>query len=158
MNGCRLEADVIRAAEEGSWTDALRRHVAECADCEAASAVARWMSDFSRVDERKHILPDPTVLWLKAQIMRGATGVERASKPMTVAQIAAYLLVAAGWTGLLTWRWDALTRWFENLNPARALADSAAGAASLSATFFLCVLVLSSVTIVVAMHTILAEE
>jgi hypothetical protein len=156
---CRLEADVIRAAEDDRWTDALRRHVAECADCEAASAVARWMSDFSRVDERQHILPDPTVLWLKAQIMRGSTGMERAAKPMTMAQMAAYLVVAAGWTGLLTWRWEAITRWFENLNPAQAIAaSSAAGAASLSMTFFLCVLVLSSVTVVVALHTILAEE
>ncbi|HKR99922.1 MAG TPA: hypothetical protein VJU79_10465, partial [Candidatus Dormibacteraeota bacterium] len=101
---------------------------------------------------------DPTVLWLKAQILRGADGMERVSKPMTVAQLVAYLAVAAGWTGLLTWRWEAIIRWFENLNPAQALANSAAGSASLSMTFFLCVLVLSSVTIVVAMHTILAEE
>jgi hypothetical protein len=155
---CRLEADVVRAAEEGAWTDALRRHAAECADCEAAAAVARWMRDFSRVDEREHILPDPAVLWLKSQILRGTAGMERAAKPMTMVQIAAYLLVAGGWTALLTWRWDALNRWFENLNPAEALTNSAAGAASLSATFFLCVLVLSSITIVVAMHTILAEE
>ncbi|HEV7920681.1 MAG TPA: hypothetical protein VGR02_07810 [Thermoanaerobaculia bacterium] len=155
---CRLEADVLRAAEEGSWTESLRRHVSECTDCEAASAVARWMSDFSRVDEREHLLPDPGVLWLKAQILRGSAGMERVAKPMTVAQMAAYLAVAAGWTALLTSRWNALTKWFENLDPAQALSNSAAASASLSITFFLCVLVLSSVTILVAMHTILAEE
>lgn len=154
---CRLEPDVIRAAEEGSWSESLRRHVTECADCEAAAAVARWMSDFSRVDEREHILPDPAVLWLKAQILRGAAGMERAGKPMTMAQMVAYLAVAAGWTGLLTWRWNAIMRWFDNLNPARMLSGSGADAA-LSFTFFLCVLVLSSITVVVAMHTILAEE
>ncbi|MBV9495873.1 MAG: hypothetical protein JOZ54_16615 [Acidobacteria bacterium] len=156
---CRLEADVLRAAEEDRWTDALRRHVAECADCEAASAVARWMHDFSRVDEREHILPDPAVLWLKAKLLRGTTGVERAAKPVTLFQMIAYLAVAGGWTALLTWRWQALTLWFANLNPARAIAESSAtGGASLSLMFFLCVLVLSSITIVVAMHTILAEE
>ena len=161
MNGgCRLEPDVIRAAEEDRWTDALRRHTTECEECAAAAAVSGWMSDFARVDDREHILPDPAVVWLKAQVLRGTVGIDRASRPMTIAQMAAYLIVAAGWAGLLTWKWGTLVAWFDTLRPSRFLVGATMGAdaASLSISFFAGVLVLSSMTIVLALHGILAEE
>jgi len=161
MNGgCRLEPDVLRAAEENRWTDALRRHTAECEECAAAAAVAGWMSEFARVDDRDHVLPDPSVLWLKAQILRGSAAIERASRPMTFVQMAAYLAVAAGWSTLLRWNWPALVAWFEALRPSHALLTEAqtADAAALSVTFLVGVLILSSMTIGLALHTIVAEE
>ena len=162
MNGgCRLEPDVLRAAEDDRWTDALRRHITECEECAASAAVAGWMSDFARVDDREHVLPDPAVLWLKAQVFRGSAAIDRASRPMTIVQMAAYLVVAAGWATLLTWKWNALVSWFESLQPSRFFASvtlSSADAASLSVTFVLGVLILSSMTVVLALHSILAEE
>lgn len=155
--GCRLEPDVLRAAEENRWTDAQRRHVAECEECAAAASVAGWMSDFARVDERRHPLPDPAVLWLKAQVLRGSTAVERASRPMTFAQTAAYFVVATGWATLLTWKWSAVVNWLESLRPSH-FSITGAEAATLSGTFLLAVLLLSSMTIVLALHSILAEE
>lgn len=161
MNGaCRLERDVLLAAIDDRWTDSLRRHVGECADCAAAASVAPWMHDFARVDQLRHILPDPSVVWLKAQILRGSEVIERAARPLAVYQMIAYAVVAAGWAALLTWKWDALTAWFASLSPASVVASASGSAPGsvASVPFFAIVLLLTSITVVLAFHTILAEE
>ena len=158
MTHCRLERDVMLAAIDDRWTDALRRHVSECADCAAAATVSPWMQTFSRVDEREHILPDPAVVWIKAQILRGSAAIDRVSRPLAIYQLIAYALVAAGWAAMLTWKWNALTAWFESLTPSGFVATAAASTSDASLPFFLLVVVLSSMTVVLAFHTILAEE
>ena len=158
--GCRLEPDAVRAASSGEWTVSLRAHVDNCADCAAAAEVGPWMQEFARLDDREHILPDPAVLWLKAKLMQSNETMQRASLPMTRLQIAAYLAVAACWASLLTWKWSAVQAWVTSLTPSHMVMASASAqaTASLSVSFFALVVVLSSATVFVAMHTILAEE
>jgi hypothetical protein len=164
MSGvCRLERDVIRAAAEDRWSDSLRRHADECPDCAAAASVSPWMRGLARTDERTHILPDPAVVWLKAQLLRGTAVIDRAARPMAISQLIAYMTVAAGWAALLTWKWNALQTWLQNLTPGGFVASasgsaSQSGAASLTASFFTLIIALSSVTVMLALHTILAEE
>lgn len=160
MNGsCRLERDVMRAAVDDRWTDALRRHVETCEECAAAAAVAPWMHGLARVDERVHVLPDPAVVWLKAQLLRGTAVAERATRPLAISQMMAYFAVAAGWAALLTWKWSALHEWLISVTPSALVANaSGTQSASLSLSLLAIVLVLSSVTVALAMHTILAEE
>ena len=155
--GCRYERDVLRATEEDRWTDSLRAHVAGCEECSAAMMVGPWMEQFAAIETRERALPDPAVVWLKAHVMRGNTGVERAARPMRTLHFIAYFLVACGWAGLLTWKWSALQQWLLSFSPAQAFA-SAAGGSHVSVTFFLAVFALSSMTISLALHTILAEE
>ena len=160
MTGCRLEPDAVRAAASGEWTSSLRRHVEDCADCAAAAEVGPWMEEFARLDDREHILPDPAVLWLKAKLMQSNATMQRASLPMTRLQIGAYLAVAACWASLLTWKWSAVEAWVKSLTPSHMVMASASAqaTASLSVSFFAALVVLSSATVFVAMHTILAEE
>lgn len=160
MNGCAHERHVLEAAESGRWSESLRGHVASCEACEAAASVASWMSDLARQDDREHILPDPSVVWLKAQLLRQHAAVEQASKPMNALQIAAYVIVAAGWAALLTWKWAAVEEWMLTFSPRYLLSGAAlhGGTSSLSMTFFAIVIVLSSVTVMLALHTIVAEE
>jgi hypothetical protein len=161
MNGCAFESNVLEAAENGRWTESLRAHVAGCESCEAAASVAKWMADFARQDDREHILPDPAVVWLKAQLLQQHTAVDLASRPMHLLQIAAYVIVAGGWAALLTWKWAAVQEWMLTLSPRHFISGAAAmnaGSSSLSMTFFAFVIVLSSVTVMLALHTILAEE
>ncbi|HEX8152105.1 MAG TPA: hypothetical protein VF698_03220 [Thermoanaerobaculia bacterium] len=158
MNHCRLERDVMLAAIDDRWTDALRRHVTDCADCAAAAAVSPWMQSFSRVDEREHLLPDPAVVWIKAQLLRGSAAIERVSRPLAIYQLIAYSVVAAGWAAMLTWKWDALTAWLASLTPSGLVTTAAGSTADAALPFFLLVVVLSSLTVVLAFHTILAEE
>ena len=158
---CRRERDVRRAAASGEWTDELRAHAASCADCDAAASVAPWMARFAAVPDREHILPDPSVVWLKAQLMRNIVVAERATRPMTSLQMAAYLIVAACWAGLMTWKWTAIQLWLHRLSPGHFVSGASADAAlspSISISFLIAMFVLGSLTITLALHTILAEE
>lgn len=160
IDSCPFEPNVIDAAASGSWSESLRAHVATCADCAAAAEVAPWMLSFAKQDDREHVLPDPTVLWLKAKLLQSSAAVERAALPITRVQIAAYLIIAAGWAALLTWKWGALVAWMNVLNPGRMAAGAAgaSGAATLSMTVLVTLVLLASATVMVAFHSILAEE
>jgi hypothetical protein len=160
IDSCPFEPNVIDAAASGKWSESLRAHVASCADCAAAAEVAPWMVSFAKQDDREHILPDPTVLWLKAKLLQSSAAVERAAMPITRVQIAAYLIIAAGWAALLTWKWSALVAWMNVLNPGRMAAGAAgaSGAATLSMTVLVTLVLLASATVMVAFHAILAEE
>ena len=156
--GCPHESEVIRATRSGEgWTDALRLHLAECDECVATASVARWMHQFARISDREHVLPDPAVLWLKAKLLQTTADANRASRPMDVVQMVAYLAVAGGWAALLTWRWSAVQSWMTSFTPT-GLVQNAARAESLSMSFFAIVFVLATMTVMLAMHTILAEE
>jgi len=155
--GCRYESDVIRAARQDGFTDALRLHLAECDECVATASVAPWMHRFAKMSDREHRLPDPSVVWLKARLFQVNADAKRATRPMDMVQMIAYLAVAGGWAALLTWRWQAVQAWMVSFTPS-ALVQNATRAESLSMSFFAVVFVLASMTVMLAMHTILAEE
>lgn len=118
-----------------------------------------WMHEFAAIEDRDHVLPDPQVIWLKARVLQSAKAIERASRPITTAQIGAYAIIAACWAALLTWKWAALQAWLNSLTPSHFLLGAAgAQSASLSLSFIVSCVVLGSVTVMLAMHTVLAEE
>jgi hypothetical protein len=122
--------------------------------------VAAWMQQFARIDDRQRALPDPSALWVKAKLLQSTAAADRATRPITRIQITAYLVVAAGWAALMTWKWNALSAWFNSFTPSHIIlgATGAETAASLSLTFFMVLIALASVTVMLAFHTILAEE
>jgi hypothetical protein len=124
------------------------------------AAVDPWMQKFAKTPDRQHALPDPAVVWLKAQLLRNTMAAERVSRPMNAIQIAAYVVVGIAWAALLTWKWEAMQTWFLSLNPSQWLSGTVAtsGATSLSFGFFITVLMLASATVVLALHTVLAED
>ncbi|MBV8516677.1 MAG: hypothetical protein JO197_04665 [Acidobacteria bacterium] len=154
---CRYEREVLRAAAADRWTDALREHLSGCDDCVAAMSVAPWMERFARISDREHILPDPQLVWLKAQLIRTPADVARVSRPLNAVQMLAYLLVAAGWAGLLMAKWEAVERWIRGFTPAGML-ETAARAQTLSLSVLALVFVLASATLMLGVHAILAEE
>lgn len=149
-NECRFEPHVVEAAATNAWSESLRAHVADCDDCAAAAMAAPFMSAFASFDERTHPLPDPSLLWLKARLLQNRAAVERVSLPITRLQIAAYIVVAACWAALLTWKSSAVEAWLSG----RVLL----GSVPFSLTVVVIILMLASATVAVAMHTILAEE
>jgi hypothetical protein len=157
---CPFEWNVVDAVTSGSWTESLRAHVATCADCAAIAEVAPWMTRFAGLDEREHILPDPAVLWFKAKLLRSSAAVVRAGLPITRLQIAAYLVIAAGWAAILTWKSSALQAWVNHLSPGHMILGAAGAETTtpLSITVLITIVALASATVGVAMHTILAEE
>lgn len=156
-DSCRFESDVLRAAGQDRWTESLRDHIATCDQCIATASVAPWMNNFSRISDREHILPDPQIVYLKARLLQGTADVARISRPMNIAQLFAYLVVAGGWAALLTWKWGAVQTWLRGLTPSGMVQNIARGE-TLSMSFFALVFVLASTTVMLAMHTIMAEE
>ncbi len=154
---CRHEAEVLRAARQDRWTDSLRSHVEECPDCSAAASVAPWVDQFSRIGDREHMLPDPALIWLKAKLLQGSVEAARAARPLNAIQFLAYGTVAAGWAALLTWKWSAVELWLRGFTPT-GLVQTAARAESLSVPFIAMLMVLASFTVMLALHTILAED
>lgn len=118
-----------------------------------------WMKQFAIVDRHPQ-LPDANTLWVKAKLMQSVAAAERAALPVTRTQIAAYLIVAAGWAALVTWKWTALQAWINSFTPAHIIMGAAGAqtAQSLSLTFLMALIALASVTVILAFHTILAEE
>jgi len=130
-------------------------HIASCEECSVAAVVAPWMKRFASLNERQHILPHPSIVWLKAQVLRSSSEAARASRPMTYVQFFAYGLVASGWAALLTWKWEAIQ---ELLRPFNAT-NIASGSFSVSSVpMFGALMLLATVTVTLALHTILAEE
>jgi hypothetical protein len=154
---CRYESDVLHAAGEERWSDALRGHLLECDDCVAAASVAPWMMRFAKISDREHPLPDPQLVWLKAKVLQATVDAARVSRPITIVQLVAYLVVAGGWAALLTWKWEAVATWLRGLTPTGMLQNVANGQ-TLSLSFFAFVFVLASMTVTLALHTIMAEE
>jgi hypothetical protein len=126
----------------------------------AEIAVDAWMKEFASFDDREHILPDPSVIWMKARVVQSARAAERAARPITTMQIAAYAAVAGCWAALLTWRWRAIQSWLDALRPSNLLIQGTAvsGASIISTPLIVTLLVLGSVTIALAMHTIFADD
>ena len=118
-----------------------------------------WMKQFALVDQVPR-LPDANTLWIKAKLMQSAIAAERAALPLNRFQIAAYVIVAAAWAALVTLKWTALQTWINSLSPTHiVLAGAGAQAASsLSITFLMMLIALASVTVMLAFHTILAED
>jgi hypothetical protein len=158
MNGCPLEPQMLHAAQRDEWTPQLREHLTQCDECVAAVSVAPWMHRFSRMDEREHRLPDASIVYLKAKLLQRTADVTRVSRPMDIAQMLAYVIVAGGWAWLLTWKWSAVELWLRSLTPGSVLLEAGARTETLTASFFGIVVVLASVTVMVALHTIMAEE
>ena len=118
-----------------------------------------WMKDFAAVGHGRK-LPDANSIWVKAKLLQTTAAMERAARPVTRMQIAAYLIVASGWAALMTWKWGALLAWFNSFTPAHIIMGAAGAETvrSLSVTFVMALIILASVTVVLAFHTILAEE
>ena len=118
-----------------------------------------WMKQLAAIDHTPR-LPDPNSLWVKAKLLQSTAAMERASRPLTRFQIAAYLIVAGGWAALVTWKWSALQAWINSFTPAHIIMGAAGAqtAQSLSLTLLMALIALGSVTVMLAFHTILAEE
>ena len=69
---CPYELSVGEAARSSEWNESLRAHVRECGECAASVSVIEWMGGVATQLGRGQPAPDPTFIWLKAEIERRA--------------------------------------------------------------------------------------
>jgi hypothetical protein len=135
---CELENETSRAVRDGVWTDALRAHVEGCAACRQTRSATTLMLRVATAFGSAEPVPEPTLIWLKAELARRAAGERRAARArlfgIAVGSLAvtASGLVAIGSAGPLLAAMDAalalsaasltlglLVVWFFGLRPLR---------------------------------------
>lgn len=84
---CEQESAVIRAARAGKWDKSLESHAQTCPVCAEAMRVQAAMSSLIKHEQIPPI-PDPKLIWLKAQFA------ERQRKSAIITRIAAVAYAA----------------------------------------------------------------
>ena len=124
---CEKENLTLAAARSSAWTADLREHLLECAICSDLVLVDDFLQNEAALTRADASLPDPSLIWWKAQFARRNRAMSLASRPVRAFQKLAYLGtlfailwiavpygVANPWTGQAS---DLLRRAVEGVNP-----------------------------------------
>lgn len=128
LRACSYEKELTQALKDGHWPEGcgleLRAHVGACDNCRDLVLVTRTFQ-LAR-SESEHAVPcgSPSLLWWRAQLRRQYAATERVSRPITVAQTFAWLVivlvgivfVASQYRHGLHW-----AAWWPEVSPARML-------------------------------------
>jgi hypothetical protein len=151
---CPSDAEI--AAGIASRDESILEHLESCEACRDASIAAEFMEQLSGTPLVEHPVPDPALIWLKAQLLRTQAAEQRASERIIWTQSLTYGFVAISWATLLSLKWKAILLLFTTLDLAHLLRPGSLAAGSMSLIYILAALV--GVTLVVTLHTALAEE
>jgi hypothetical protein len=102
---CSQESGVARAVRSGERSESLEAHLRECAICRGVQETVRWMQALSPAPEPQSDLPDPQILWLRAQLSQRQAAAERAQKVLQWVEIACVTAACAGLGIWLAWSW-----------------------------------------------------
>jgi hypothetical protein len=115
---CAFEPDVVLGVRTGRWPervdDDLRRHAATCPVCADAIVVTRAMAEAAAMDDEVAAadlrLPSAGAVWLRAEVRARAEAARTATRPITWAQVAAIVCLAAAAGALF----GATSSWFQH--------------------------------------------
>jgi predicted anti-sigma-YlaC factor YlaD len=111
---------LLEAAAADHETDpALGAHLAACPACREAVEAVCWMRRMAETTAESHPLPNPDVIWWKAQLLRRWEADRRASAPIERMHKAELFAGLASLVGFVVWQWSGLTRMLSNVSPAR---------------------------------------
>ena len=118
---CPHAESAVRAARTKGWSEELTAHVERCVSCRASAHVVRWMIELAAsVASPPAPLPDPHLIWLKAQIRRRSKDWGRALLPIKICGALSALGLGAGLASVPSEFWS---RTYEWLASAGALAS-----------------------------------
>lgn len=106
---CEKEPLVLEAVKNGRWDDDLRRHTAECAVCSEVALTASFLHAMRDEDFAEVQVPQAGRVWWRAQLQARRTAAERAVKPVTIAELAAFVCAALAFVGVCVWQWQAFS-------------------------------------------------
>lgn len=108
---CEYEGAVRSLARTGSADAAVRDHLTRCETCRQTLAVAGFMLQLADAAAAPPRLPDPGMLWWKAQLLQRWDAQRQAAAPLETGQHVQVGVGVAGCAGLLVWLWPHLQRW-----------------------------------------------
>lgn len=98
MSSCPWEARSAQAARTGFWPEEVAEHRKQCLECQEVALVTAFMAEELQEEMAPAPLPDPRMLWLRAQLELRQEKARRAEAPITGVQWAAgAVAVAAAW-------------------------------------------------------------
>lgn len=98
---CEHEQEVARAVRTGFWSPELREHAERCEACTDSMLVANWLMEAEQHAEVT--VPEAGLVWWKAERRMQRERVERALRPVLIAErvsaaaVLAALAVGAAW-------------------------------------------------------------
>lgn len=124
---CSAQTDILVTTAEGrELSAALAAHLASCPSCREQAEAAAFVRGLAGTDDIPHRLPDPAVIWWKAQLTRRWQAERAASAPierMRSIELAAGLVSLAVF---LVWQWRGLVNLVAQAIPAGVEAAAAA--------------------------------
>lgn len=98
FRACSYEKEVTLALKEGHWpdgcTEELRTHVTACANCADLVLVTQAFQNARSASVHESSAGSPGLLWWRAQLRRRNTATEQISRPITIAQTFAFIVIA----------------------------------------------------------------
>ncbi len=108
---CEWEAAVLETIRTAREDPAVRDHVATCEACRETAEAAAWMQQFAALPADPLRLPDPGMLWWKAQLLQRWDAQRRAAAPLETGQHVQVGVGLAGCVALLAWLWPRVQNW-----------------------------------------------
>jgi predicted anti-sigma-YlaC factor YlaD len=107
---CAQQPDILSAVAAGRKRETLvAAHLAGCPSCREQADAISWMRQLADAPEPSHPLPDPGVIWWKAQLLRRWQAERVASAPIERMH---WVELVAGFASLvvfLAWQWRGLS-------------------------------------------------
>ncbi len=152
---CSWEAKIIEHVRNGNSDANVDAHLSICEECRVIPATTRALAEVAR-DGLTMVLPDPGLLWLRAQLVSRQERERRLLQPLTIAQRVAWFGVTMCWAAIFTLKWPVILGWITNLDGEAVLETLIAAGRSPSQS--LVVLGLLAATAVLTVHGVFAEE
>ena len=130
---CPDESAVLATeAAGGDMAPPLRAHLDKCASCREALALTRSLAPLATTAGEEHALPDPTVIWWKAQLLRRWEADRKVAAPLERMQRVEVVVGFASLVVFLVWQWSGIARLFALLSPAALVSSASAASAAVS--------------------------
>jgi predicted anti-sigma-YlaC factor YlaD len=109
QTSCHQESATARAVRSGEWDEELLAHLSQCATCRGVQQAAQWMQALA--DSSQHVpaqndLPDPQILWLRAQLSERQAAAERAHRILQWIELACAMVTCIGLGVWFAWNWS----------------------------------------------------
>ena len=113
--GCPHEKEIAQATRTGEWKSDLTLHRQQCPICLEVVQVAGAIQTLLTVLESTHPLPDPDLIWFRAQLMKMQSAEARILRPLLVADISALVISMATVALLFTLHWPKIQQFLLRL-------------------------------------------
>ena len=158
---CARQPDILSALAAGRERETLvAAHLAACPSCRDQADAISWMRRLADAPEPSHPLPDPGVIWWKAQLLRRWQAERVASAPIERMR---WIELAAGFASLavfLAWQWQGLVNLVSRAIPAglAAAAEAPQAVSPMALVLIACGTASVGAMVLAALHRRLGRE